>query len=154
MNIKGFWDNGNFVGKCPKCGGRVQANMPRAVACPADGRIFDLVEITYFDPGYTGTDHYWRQPTSGLQYVDSIKDFCEDHKAYWILDVVGTYLPQLKKYDFVVLFFDVCNKACTFYAREDTDEPDIVRQEIEFTDMDVAIKLYYENGVLCFPSDR
>jgi hypothetical protein len=31
--------------------------------------------------------------------------------------------------------------------------PDVVRQEIEYTDMPVSIRLYLADGVLMFPSD-
>jgi len=107
----------------------------------------------YFDPGYFGTDTYWKHPF-GLLYTDSVKDFCTEKAAYWALDVVASYLPIIKDYEFLVICFDVDGDHCSFYAREDTDEPEVVRQEIEYTDMPVSIKLYLCNGVLMFPSDN
>lgn len=106
----------------------------------------------YFDPCYHGTDTYWKHPY-GLLYTDSVRDFCHDKKAYWTLDVVASYLPQLKGDDFLVVCFDVEENRCSFYIKEDTGMPDIVRQEIEYTDMPVSIKLYLADGVLMFPSD-
>jgi hypothetical protein len=111
----------------------------------------------YFDPMFCGTDTYWKHPL-GFVYTDSMKDFCRKHKAYWILDIIGSYMPQFKKYDFLVLTFDVVDKTCTFYAKEDTYQPHIVEQFFEITDMDVSIKLYLERcddqSVVLFPSDH
>jgi hypothetical protein len=112
----------------------------------------------YFDPNYFGTETWWRHPLWNFLYTDSVKDFCEEHKAYWILDVVGSYMPKLKDYDFLVIAFDVDNAQCAFCAKEDTDKPYIVDQLIEYTDLDVSIQLYLEHGeahqVLMFPSDH
>jgi hypothetical protein len=110
-------------------------------------------ERAYYDPHFNGTDNYWKHPF-GLIYTDSVKDFAEEKHAYWTIDVVASYLPNLKGYDFLVLYFDVDDSRCSFYAREDTDEPDVVRQEIEYTDLSVSIKLYLIDGVLMFPSDN
>jgi hypothetical protein len=109
-------------------------------------------EIEYYDPDYYGTGTYWEHP-SGLLYTDSVYDFAEQYGAYWAIDVVASYLPKLKGYDFLVVFFDVADNHCLFYVREDTNLPDIVRQEIEFTDMKVSIKLFLIDGILMFPSD-
>jgi len=107
---------------------------------------------TYFDPCYFGTDTYWKHPY-GLLYTDSVKDFCSEKAAYWTLDVVASYRHVFSGYEFLVLWFDVDENRCSFYAREDTNKPDVIRQEIEYTDMPVSIKLYLCDGILMFPSD-
>jgi hypothetical protein len=107
---------------------------------------------SYYDPEFNGTDNYWKHPF-GLLYTDSVADFAKAYGAYWVLDVVASYLPQIKKYDFLVLYFDVEDSRCLFHAKEDTDLPDIIRQEIEFTDLTVSVKLYFVDGLLMFPSD-
>jgi hypothetical protein len=91
------------------------------------------MKIEYFDPHFFGTETWWKHPY-GFLYTDSLMDFCEKHKAYWTLDVVGSYM--------------------CFYAREDTGLPNVVEQFIEYTDLDVSIKLYLEEKVLMFPSDH
>lgn len=108
--------------------------------------------MSYYDPCYNGTDTYWKHPL-GLLYTDSIRDFCRDKAAYWTLDVIAPYLHIFKKYEFLVLWFDVVGNHCSLYVREDSDTPDVFRQEIEFTDMPVSIKLYLCDGILMFPSD-
>jgi hypothetical protein len=110
-------------------------------------------ERNYYDPRYNGTDNYWKHPL-GLVYTDSVKAFCIEHQAYWTIDVVASYLPTLRHYPFLVIYFDVDESRCSFYAIEDTGEPDIIRQEIEYTDLKVSIRLYLIDGILMFPSDN
>lgn len=113
-----------------------------------------MSDITnYYDPNFNGTETWWKHPY-GLLYTDSVRDFAEKNGAYWAIDVVASYLPDLKQYDFLVCYFDVAGNHCSFYCREDTALPDIVRQEIEYTDLKMSIRLYLIDGVLMFPSDN
>ena len=107
----------------------------------------------YFDPQYFGTNTWWKHPY-GFLYTDSVKDFCEKHKAYWTMDVVGSYMQNLEDFSFLVICFDVHDSKCQFYAKEDTNKPNIVEQFIEYTDLDVSIRLYLQDKVLMFPSDH
>jgi len=109
--------------------------------------------MDYFDPDFSGTDNYWKYPLGNFVYTDSVQHFCLEHGAFWILDVVGSWANKFKGYSFLVIYFDVENSKCHFYVREDSDTPDIIKQFISFTDLDVSIKLYFINGVLLFPSD-
>jgi hypothetical protein len=111
------------------------------------------MKIEYFDPHFFGTETWWKHPY-GFLYTDSLMDFCEKHKAYWTLDVVGSYMSIFNDFSFLVLYFDVEESHCRFYAREDTGLPNVVEQFIEYTDLDVSIKLYLEEKVLMFPSDH
>ena len=106
----------------------------------------------YFDPMFNGTETVWKHPC-GLLYTDGVRCFAQDHAAYWTLDVVASYLPRLKKYEFLVVYFDVDENKCQFHVREDSDLPDVVIQEIPFTDLDVSVKFYLIDGMLMFPSD-
>jgi len=110
--------------------------------------------IEYYDPQYYGTETWWKHPLYGFIYTDSIKDFCKEYQAYWVLDVIGSYYPRFKHYSFLLLSFDVVDGKCKFYIQEDTGLKHIIEQKIDFTDLKVSIRLYYENEVICFPSDR
>jgi len=100
----------------------------------------------YVSPS-TGTDSYWKDGI--LIYTDGVRVMCEEHEAFWVLDVVRNYLPQFKGHEFLVVYFDVFdNKSCRFHAREDTDLPDIVSQHIEYTDLTVSLSLYLIDGIL------
>jgi hypothetical protein len=109
--------------------------------------------IEYYDPCFCGTETYWKHP-HGLLYTDSVRDFAEKYCAYWALDIVASYLPEISEYDFLIIYFDVADDRCSFYVKEDTGLPDIVRQAIEYTDLTVSIKLYLIDGILMFPSDN
>jgi len=108
----------------------------------------------YYDPNFHGTDQYHQYPIGGVLYTDSVGFFCEKYKAWWTLDVVGSYYEQMKTFDFLVLTFDVEGRKATFTASEDVGLPAIINQEIEYTDLTVSIKLFLENGILLFPSDH
>lgn len=109
-------------------------------------------ERVYYDPCYHGTETYWRHPF-GLLYTDSVRDFAETYQAYWSLDVVASYLPEIKQYEFLVIYFDVKDETCSFYCREDSDTPNVIEQYIEYTDLKVSVKLYLVDKILMFPSD-
>lgn len=108
----------------------------------------------YYDPNSGGAESLYRHPLFQFIFTSTIKDFCELNECYWILDVVGSHIPKMKKYDFLVITFDVNNERCTFAAREDTNREEVLYQFIEYTDMSVSIKLYWENETLMFPGDR
>jgi hypothetical protein len=109
--------------------------------------------IEYYDPNYCGTETWWKHPY-GLIYTDSVRDFATKYEAYWTLDVVASYLPEVRQFDFLIVYFDVEGEHCSFHCNEDANFPDIIRQEIEYTDLKVSIKLYLIDGVLMFPSDN
>lgn len=109
-------------------------------------------ERVYYDPRFSGTDNLWKNP-SGLTYTDSVQDFCEKNGAYWVLDVIASYLPTLQLYPFLLICFNVEDQHCSFHCKEDSNEPDVVYQYIEFTDLKVNLRLYLCSGVLMFPTD-
>lgn len=111
------------------------------------------VEKEYWDPGFFGTTNYWKHPW-GATYTDSVKYFMETKGAYWTMDILVSYLLELQKYDFLVITFDVEGEECLFSVREDSGEPTVIEQRIPFTDLDVSVKLFWEGGVILFPSDH
>lgn len=95
----------------------------------------------------TGTENYWRD--GPLLFTDGVRIMCEEQEAFWIIDVVRSYLPQLRDHEFLVVYFDVYdNHTCHFHVREDTDLPDIVSQQIEFTDLKVSLSIYLVDSIL------
>lgn len=48
----------------------------------------------YYDPDFHGTDQYDRYPIGGVLYTDSVGFFWEKYKAWWTLDVVGSYYDR------------------------------------------------------------
>jgi hypothetical protein len=124
----------------------------------------DTVERMYYDPQLGGTEHCYGfafVPTRWLfRYTDSVSFHANEFKCWWTLDVIGSYIPKLEKWNkahgdnnFLVISFDVTDSSCHFAVKEDTDGDEIVHQEIEYTDLPHSIKLYLIDGVLMFPSD-
>lgn len=112
----------------------------------------------YYDPRFYGTESYWKHPLGRFVFTDSVKHFAEEKQAWWTLDVVGSYMLELKKYPFLILTFVVKDNSCKFAVREDTGKPTIVSQDIPYTDLDENILLYMQRSegsypVLMFPSD-
>ena len=118
----------------------------------------------YYDPMFCGTENYnlyspFGPASMALKLTDSVIHFAEEKQAYWAIDVVYSYLPKIveimKKHDtdIVFLHFDVDGGKCEFYGQLDSGKPKFIEQHIEFTDLDVSVMLYLQNGVLMFPSD-
>jgi len=114
----------------------------------------------YYDPGFNGTEEYHRVSIfPGAPVVtDSVIHFCEEKKAFWLMDVIASYSGKYNP-EFSVAFFDLDGKdGGLFHIHDDydSDDPDAfpatVSQEIEYTDLDVNVKLYIDNGVVMFPS--
>ena len=114
------------------------------------GSIQEAVE--YYDPEFNGTSRYFKN-ILGLKYTESVKYFAEEHGAFWLVDMIGSYLNKLRKYSFLIIYLDVKGDEAVLTAKEDTDMPIILKKNIDFTDLKVNVKFYLSDGVLMFPSD-
>jgi hypothetical protein len=113
-----------------------------------------MKELEYYDPKFYGTDQYHKGILSPLLHTDSVAYFCKEKRAYWLVDMVASYYRRLHKHNFAVITLIVDdNQQAVFEARTDTIGDVIVRQKIQYTDLDVNVKLYFDSGVLMFPSD-
>lgn len=105
----------------------------------------------YYDPQFYGFDtvyHYY-----GIGVGESVISFAKEYGAFWILDMIASYSEKLREKPFSVLTVDVDGNSAIFEAREDSDEPPFIRQEIEFTDLACSVKFFFSDNVLMFPSD-
>jgi len=66
--------------------------------------------------------------TEGMKYL------AESVGAYWLLDIVGSYQPKLRRSDFQLWKISVKNNKAVVTMREDTDEKPLVTQKIGYTD--------------------
>jgi hypothetical protein len=107
---------------------------------------------------FTGTMQYHRHWT-GLLFTDGVAYMAEKGGAFWLIDVIASYQ---RKEPFQVWQLHV-NKAAVrengdpmavVTMIEDTGQPEIVRQEIPYTDFPLPeIKLYLIDNVLLLPSE-
>ncbi len=104
----------------------------------------------YYDPQFNGTEEYHQYGKSFL-FTDSIKYFANNKEAFWLLDLILSYYKIYKDLDFVVFTLDVKDGKAEFKILDDVKE--IATQSIEYTDLDVSVKLFMDSNVLMFPSD-
>lgn len=118
----------------------------------------------FYDPCLCGTENYHLYAPLGkdslsLLLTDSVIHFANDKKAFWTIDVVYSHLPTMLKHmkdndtNIIFLYFDVADGKCEFYAKLDSDKQKRFEQKIEYTDLDVSVELYLQDGILFFPSD-
>jgi len=54
--------------------------------------------------------------------------------AYWFLDIIGSYQHKLKQADFQVWTIKVTGSKAVVTMREDTGQPALITQRIDYTD--------------------
>ncbi len=106
---------------------------------------------------FTGTENYYRHWTGLIVFTDGVKYLADKAGAYWLIDLIASWQvrSKVKKCPFQIWELKV-NEDRTAVAtmREDSDQPEVVRQEIPYTDFPLEkIKLYLVDGVLMLPSE-
>jgi len=88
-------------------------------------------------------------------YTDGVRYLAEEAGAYWLLDVIASYQPQLGDVEFQVWKLEKqANNSALVYAVEDEGKPPLVEQEIPYTDFPFEeYKLYCQNTVILLPSE-
>lgn len=95
-------------------------------------------------PGFTGTEQYYQHPF--LLLTDGAKFVAEVAGAFWLMDVIGSYQPKLRRqvsafsgapgipFQVWKLKVDLEQSSGVVTCQEDSDAPELVRQEIPYTD--------------------
>ena len=103
--------------------------------------------------GFTGTENYYRNWT-GLTYTDGIRCMAGQYKAYWLIDLVGSY-RDIAARPFMVWTVDVKGGKAVVTALEDTGMKPAVTQKIPYTDFpEGRFEFYTENGVMLLKSEH
>jgi hypothetical protein len=101
-----------------------------------------------------GTSRYYRH-ILGLLYSDGVKDFAKTHEAFWLIDVIASHIPSIPDYDgFYVFYCNVQDGQAVIFGQRDSGEPITVFQQLEYTDLTVSTKFWYEHGVLISPIEH
>ena len=79
---------------------------------------------------------YYRHSISRLIFTSGVLDLAERNGAFWLIDAVASYQPQLRNDDdaFQLWNLEVADSKAVLTARRDTHEPALVTQEVPFTD--------------------
>ena len=84
---------------------------------------------------FIGTEHWYRHPLCRtLLFTDGIQFLAEKAGAFWLIDIVGSYQPDLKRESFQLWRLEKADKGAVVTCRRDTNTSDLVRQEIEYSD--------------------
>ena len=114
---------------------------------------------------WNGTDQYWKH-LFGLKYTDGVKAHAELAQAFWLIDAIASWQPQVKTNrhkhnDWIVWFLDVKLKRHTkeryavLTARADENEEPFITQKIEFTDHPVGKWEFWQEGdVVIIPEEH
>lgn len=104
---------------------------------------------------FTGTEKYYKHWTNRIIYTDGIQYLAEKAGAYWLVDTIASYQKDFSDAGFQVWTLSkYLDDSAVLTMKEDSGEPDIVRQEIGYTDFPLeSIRLWVSNGVLMLPSE-
>ena len=98
-----------------------------------------------------GTSGYFKNRILDFNYTDGVKYLWESCDAYWLLIAISSYH---RKEPFQVWQLKVNDSKAVLTMKEDTNEPELVRQEIPYTDFPLdEITLYLIDGVLILTSE-
>lgn len=110
---------------------------------------------------FTGTENYWKHSlVPNMLFTDGVREMANVAKAYWLIDLIFSHQhkKKVRDADFQIWTLTVNDdRTAVVTCKEDTNEPIIVTQELEFTDFPVGqIKLYLigeKEKVLLHPNE-
>lgn len=112
---------------------------------------------------FYGSEQFYRHWTRRLIYTEGVH-FLEQNGAGWLVDAIASHQlnPKLNEgdlRDFQVWELKLNGKGgCTLTCKADSDKPNVVTQEIEYTDFPLDnFTLWVERGeemTLMLPSER
>ena len=112
---------------------------------------------------FTGTEMWHRYSPAlfpNVRLTDGAAYLAEECGAYWLMDVISSYLPGIQNQDYFVVVKLVKNGDAAVVTLADDEPPTQVfaKQEISFTDFPLdAIKLYAsydgKHWIILLPSE-
>lgn len=111
---------------------------------------------------YYGTERYYKGGAlfPNMVYTDGVNAMAKRVGAYWLVDLVFSYQnnenPAVVEAPFQIWTLKVnADNTAVVTCKEDTNQPVLVEQEIEYTDFPVTdeFKLYFIDGVCLLPSE-
>ncbi len=103
---------------------------------------------------FYGTTRYYENFT-GLLFTDGVKYLADHAECYWLIDLVGSYQPQLRDVPFQVWRIEVKHDDSALVTMiEDTGQPVKIKQEIPFTDFPLSeFELFCIDNILLLKSE-
>lgn len=111
-----------------------------------------------------GTASYYRAPLGRLVYTDGVKHLAETVEAYWLIDLVESYIRKISTnmriWHFSIIRLNVGlpdffgDRKCEFDIREDDGIEPFIVQELDYTDFPEGVfELYFSEGVLMLKTE-
>jgi len=111
-------------------------------------------------PNFYGTENWYRYSPlfKTILLTDGAKYIADECEAYWLMDVIGSYLPKIKGGFAVAKLTVADNKGRFTLADDDPAGKTFAKQTIEYTDFPLdEIKFYVINDgtdwVILLPSE-
>ena len=104
---------------------------------------------------FIGTTKYYRSGFGTLHLTEGIHYLRETANCYWLIDIVESYQPMLTDVPFQIWTLKVNeDESALVTCKEDSDQPCLVKQEIEYTDFPLdEIEFYCIDGVVLLKSE-
>ena len=106
---------------------------------------------------FTGSENYYRIAFSKIVITDGVHFVREKAQSYWLVDKIAALQHEQKiaKCEFQVWKLKVDNQSAVLTMKEDSDQPDIYSEKIDYTDFPLAeITFWLANQVLYLPSEH
>lgn len=108
---------------------------------------------------FTGTEQYYRHGLfRKVLYTDGVQFLAEEAAAYWLIDAIAAAQYGVKRVnaeEFQVWTLTVGPACRARLTCEDGDYNAVYTQDLDFTTFPLpSVVLFFENGVLCLPSER
>ena len=97
---------------------------------------------------FSGTEQWHKHMADKsfcLLLTDGMKYLADNGKCYWLMDVVASYQKDLLKkgHRFQLWRIEVEDQKAVVTCKQDSNEPNLVRQEIEYTDFPLSQYEFY-----------
>lgn len=103
---------------------------------------------------FNGTDNYCRY-LFGMLATDGAMAFADKFRAYWLLDIVASYYPQLKEEEFQEWQLKVMEDRSAVVRCTNGNKKRLIVQEVPFTDFSAnTATLWVEGNVILLPSEH
>ena len=98
---------------------------------------------------FTGTSRYYPHWSKAIKWTDGIQYLCDEAGAHWLMDIVASYQSKVDApFQLWKLTVNPDNTA-VITMQEDTGQPFLVRQEIQYTDFPLKEFAFYCIDRIC-----
>jgi hypothetical protein len=103
---------------------------------------------------FTGTMQYHSSTFGKLNLTDGVAHLCQNGAA-WLVDLIESYQSgKIRQIPFQVWTLEKTGSKAVVTMKEDSDQPVLIKQEIEYTDFPVdTFTIWVQDGVCLLTSE-